>query len=112
MLLGGITIGTVSIHTHHSMTVPFAGIMDERTPSYIGSGDSMTDKNHTAHYCQNNQSLYIESLFSDRITVQDLIKDYLSEERYRKLKVDGLTAKGYNIHSNKAVVTSAKEENE
>lgn len=72
----------------------------------------MTDKNHTTHYCQNNQSLYIESRFSDRFAIQDLIKDYLSEERYRKLKVDGLTAQGYNIYSNKAVVTSAEEENE
>lgn len=112
MLLGGITISTVSIYTHNPMTVPFAVIMDGKTPSYIGSGNSMTDKNHTAHYSQNNQSLYIESEFSDRNTIQDLIKDYLSEERYRKLKVDGLTAQGYNVHSNKAVVTSEKEENE
>lgn len=112
MLLGGITISTVSIHTHNPMTVPLAVIMDGKTPSYIVSGNSMTDKNYTAHYCQNNQSLYIESGFSDRYTIQDLIKDYLSEERYRKLKVDGLTAQGYNVYSNKAVVTSEKEENE
>lgn len=71
----------------------------------------MTDKKRTAHYCQNNQSLYIESRFSDKFAIQDLIKDYLSEERYRKLKVDVKAAQGYNIHSNKAVVTSEKEEN-
>lgn len=111
MLLGGITISTVSIHTHNPMTFPLAVIMDSKTPSYIGSGNIMTDKNHTAHYCHNNQSLYIESGFSDRYTIQDLIKDYISEERYRKLKVDGLTAQEYNIHSNMAVVTSAQEEN-
>ena len=111
MLLGGITISTVSIHTHNSMTFPLTVIMDSKTPSYIGSGNTMTDKNYTAHYCHNNQSLYIESGFSDRYTIQDLIKDYLSEERYRKIKVDGTAAQRYNKYSNTAVVTSAKEEN-
>lgn len=91
MLLGGITISTVSIHPQHPMTFPIAVIMDSQTPSYTGSGNSMTDKNHTAHYCQSNQTLFIESRFSDRFTLQNLIKDYLSEERYRKLKVDDLT---------------------
>lgn len=112
MLLGGITISTVNIHTHNPMTFPLAVIMDKRTPSYNRSGNSMTDKNYTAHYTQNNQSLYIESGFSDRYTIQDLIKDYIVEERYRKLRVDGTTEQRYNKYSNKAVVTSEKEENE
>lgn len=71
----------------------------------------MTDKSRTAHYYNDNQSLYIESFFSDSFDIQDLMKDYIIEERYRKYKVEDTTKQDYNTYSNETVVTSAKEEN-
>ena len=59
-------------------------------------------------YSRGNQTLTVESSFSGAITIQQIIKQYLYEQK-TKNGPDGFTRKSYNKSGNMAAAASARE---
>lgn len=90
---------------------PIMIIMDGKGKEYIGDGKNEVDKayhKHLSEYSRDNQILTVESSFSGTMTIQQIMKQYLTEQK-SKIKLDGLSKEKYNELGNRAVVASAKE---
>ena len=86
-------------------------VMEGEKQEYTGDGKNEMDKvyhEHLPEYSRGNQTLTVESSFSGAITIQQIIKQYLFEQK-SKNELDGFTRKSYNKSGNMAVVTSTKE---
>ena len=86
-------------------------VMEGEKQEYTGDGKNEMDKvyhEHLPEYSRGNQTLTVESSFSGAITIQQIIKQYLLEQK-SKNELDGFTRKSYNKSGNMAVVTSTKE---
>lgn len=87
-------------------------VMEGTVQEYTGDGKNEMDKvyrEHLPEYSRDNQILLVESSFSGAMTIQQIIKQYLSEQR-SKTELDGFTKKSYNKSDNLAVAASAKED--
>lgn len=86
-------------------------VMEENEKEYIGSGKSEVDKVYHESlpgYSRDNQTLSVESFFSGTMTIQQIIKQYLTEHK-SKIELDDFSKENYNESCNIAVVTSTKE---
>ncbi len=91
-----------------TVTTIRSAVMDRKEQEYNGNGKSKMDKVHYPEYSRGNQTLTIESSFSGTVTIQQIIKQYLTEHK-SKIKLDGSSKENYNESCNMAVVTSTKE---
>ena len=85
--------------------------MERVEQEYIGDGKNEMDKvyrERLTEYSRDNQSLLVESSFSGAMTIQQIIKQYLSEQK-AKIELDGFTKKSYDKSGNMAVAASTKE---
>ena len=64
-------------------------------------------REHLTEYSRDNQILLVESSFSGAMTIQQIIKQYLSEQK-STIELDGFK-KSCNRSGNPAVVASKKE---
>ena len=86
-------------------------VMPGAKQEYTGDGKTKMDKvyhEHLPEYSRGNQTLTVESSFAGTITIQQIIKQYLSEQK-SKIELGGYTKKSYNKAGNMAVVASTKE---
>ena len=86
-------------------------VMEGAVQEYIGDGRNVMDKvyrEHLPEYSRDNQTLLVESSFSGARTIQQIIKQYLSEQK-SKIELGGFTKKSYDKLGNTAVVSSTKE---
>ena len=65
-------------------------------------------REHLPEYSRDNKTLLVESSFSGAMTIQQIIKQFLSEQK-SKVELYGFTKKSYNKSDNKAVAASIKE---
>lgn len=91
-----------------TVTIIRSAVMSRKEREYNGNGKSKMDKVHYQEYSRGNQTLAIESSFSGTVTIQQIIKQYLTEHK-SKIKLDGLSRENYNESCNMAVVTFTKE---
>ena len=87
-------------------------VMEEAKQEYTGDGKTKMDKvyhEHLPEYSRGNQTLTVESFFSGAMTIQQIIKQYLSEQK-SKIELDSFTRKNNNEFGNMAVAASAKED--
>ena len=86
--------------------------MEGAVQEYTGDGKNEMDKvyrEHLPEYSRDNQTLLVESSFSGAMTIQQIIKQYLSEQK-SKIDFDSFTKKNNNEFGNMAVAASAKED--
>ena len=86
-------------------------VMEEVKQEYTGDGKDEMDKvyhEHLPEYSRGNQTLTVESSFAGTITIQQIIKQYLNEQK-SKIELDDFSKKSYNESGNMAVVASTKE---
>ena len=87
-------------------------VMEGEKQEYTGDGKNEMDKvyhEHLPEYSRGNQTLTVESSFSGAMTIQQIIKQYLSEQK-SKIEFDSFTKKNNNESGNMAVAASAKED--
>ena len=93
---------------------PIMVVMEGKEQEYAGDGKNKMDKvcrQDLPEYSRGNQTLTAESSFSGTMTVQQLIKQYLIEQK-SKIELDGFPENSYNESGNMAVVASTKEGSE
>ena len=86
-------------------------VMEGAKREYTGDGKNEMDKvyhEHLPEYSRGNQTLTVESSFSGAMTIRQIIKQYLSEQK-SKIELNGFTTKSYNMSGNMAVAASTKE---
>ena len=86
-------------------------VMEGAKKEYTGDGKNEMDKvdrEHLPEYSRGNQTLAVESSFSGAMTIQQIIKQYLSEQK-SKNELESFTKKNDDKSGNMAVVASAKE---
>lgn len=91
---------------------PIMIVMDGNEQKYNGSGKSEMDKTcyqNAPEYSHGNQVLVVESSFSGGTTIQQLISQYVLEQK-SKIELDDISKENYNEPSNMSVVTSTKED--
>ncbi len=68
------------------------------------------DKSNQHTYCSGNQFLIIERYFSGNKSIEEIVKQYMSEQMKKVSGLDESANVQYNYSSEKAVVTSTKED--
>lgn len=97
------------VETFHIVTV-----IDEDNLSYTTSGNATMDKSKIAQstqYSKDNQTLVIESYSTCSTTLQDLIKQYLTNQ-IPKIRLDDSAQISYNTSGNMPVAVYMKEGSE
>ena len=92
--------------------LPIMFVMEGTKQEYTGDGKNEMDKvyhERLPEYSHGNQTLTVESSFSGAITIRQIIKQYLHEQK-SKMEIDGFIKKSYNESDNMAVVASTKED--
>ena len=93
---------------------PIMIVMEGADQEYTGDGKIEMDKAYhesLPEYSRGNQTLTVESSFSGAMTIQQIIKQYLIEQK-SIFGLDGSLKDNYNGVGNMAVVTSTKEGSE
>lgn len=94
--------------------LPIMFVMEGTEQEYTGDGKNEMDKVYHEGfpaYSRKNHTLVVESSFSEEMTIQQLIKQCLTEQK-SKIELDGFSKNNYNESGNMAVVASTKEDSE
>ncbi|MCM1148862.1 MAG: hypothetical protein NC319_02080 [Butyricicoccus sp.] len=68
------------------------------------------DKSNQRTYCSGNELLIVERYFTGNKSIEEIVKQYMSEQMKKMSGLDESDNVQYSYSSEKAVVASAKED--